>query len=644
MVVVAAAVSIEAAVDEVVVADDGKVQLSFSFEISVAEIICRKDTAKILEMTIKSELTVGLETLSKRKLHVFINREGIVDCTLGDVPEGTFAVSLSPQLYVTGDLAFYGMVLGKEGMSGKHCHLCQTSLAEMKTLARDGQRWTYEEMDRLAASYQSDKRKSKKATMGMKNSPWFKCIPLENYVVPLLHCLIGVGNDLFSKFRDIVSEEIEYISQEEILTREAQAAMASKIDSLVATRDSFQASIEGRRLESLRGKLKRAKTTLEQLRSIGQQQIPDRNFHSPTSSPFAGVLDGITDFIENNEPQSEIDILDEPPQTIGAESPPHPEVHGPVERKIQEVKIVIEEISAEMKPLDQKLINMRTVIRRGRAHLKVLKDKIKEQKSLRKRKGDGIESQLFAVMRRRYGVKIQAYHGGSLHGKDTQKMMTNSGEMFAIFSTLLKANKKKDSTLSDTQVDELCDTFRTVFVLWDGAFSFASKTDPTTEDIEMFSRFVTAAVTSHIRIGCSATPKLHLMWKHVKEQMSKFPGGLGQKREDWMEKLHQLTSVKRKQFSTAQNKEQRANAMANSIQQESDPAVVAFHQEAIASVRRGPRKGTVKVGEERRKIRMEVRFEILQRWESQSKHSTLTWSWAEGPNSGDASDSEAAVC
>ena len=49
--------------------------------------------------------------------------------------------------------------------------------------------------------------------MGMKNSPWFQCILLEKYVVPLLHCLIGTGNNLFAKFHDIFSKEIKYISQ-----------------------------------------------------------------------------------------------------------------------------------------------------------------------------------------------------------------------------------------------------------------------------------------------------------------------------------------------------------------------------------------------------------------------------------------------
>jgi hypothetical protein len=77
-------------------------------------------------------------------------------------------------------------------------------------------------------------------------------------------------------------------------------------------------------------------------------------------------------------------------------------------------------------------------------------------------------------------------------------------------------------------------------MLWDGALSYASIINPTSEDIVMYERFVTAAVHLHKDLGMSVTPKVHLMWKHVKYQMG-FPGGLGEKREDWVEHQHQIT-------------------------------------------------------------------------------------------------------
>ena len=68
--------------------------------------------------------------------------------------------------------------------------------------------------------------------------------------------------------------------------------------------------------------------------------------------------------------------------------------------------------------------------------------------------------------------------------------------------------------------------FYHLYVLWDGAFSHVSKVDPTEEDIVMYKQFVLAGVMSHVAEGLSVIPKVHLMWKHVEEQI-RFLGGLG---------------------------------------------------------------------------------------------------------------------
>ena len=49
---------------------------SFSFEISIAEIVCKNDNAEILESTMKNELTRGLKSLSNKQPNIFIDRDG----------------------------------------------------------------------------------------------------------------------------------------------------------------------------------------------------------------------------------------------------------------------------------------------------------------------------------------------------------------------------------------------------------------------------------------------------------------------------------------------------------------------------------------------------------------------------------------
>lgn len=180
---------------------------------------------------------------------------------------------------------------------------------------------------------------------------------------------------------------------------------------------------------------------------------------------------------------------------------------------------------------------------------------------------------MFNVLKNNYAIKLQAYHGGSLHGKDHQKIMNSADEIFILFATILKEYKKADCELSDDDIDELCQKYSDLYMLWDGAFSFASTINPTREDIAMYERFVTAAVHLHKDLGMNVTPKVHMMWKHVKHQI---PGGLGDKREDWVEHQHQITRRLRIQFRTTKDIDMRADAMARLHQQQTDPEVIAY--------------------------------------------------------------------
>ena len=236
------------------------------------------------------------------------------------------------------------------------------------------------------------------------------------------------------------------------------------------------------------------------------------------------------------------------------------------------MKQIISDCEKKIGPLKKKRGTITNRLKNARTYLKKVKDKITEFKRSRKKSGDGIETQMFLILKNMYGVKLQAYHGGSLTGKDIQKVMTNADEIFSIFAGILKANKKEDCKMSEDDIDILCSRFSNLFVLWDGAFSFASKIDPTTNDILQYKRFVTAAVFCHVAEGCNVTPKVHLMWRHVAKQME-LPGGLGKKREDWVEHYHQITNRQRIQFRTTKDKEVRALAMARSMQQYTNPEV-----------------------------------------------------------------------
>ena len=54
---------------------------------------------------------------------------------------------------------------------------------------------------------------------GVKAVAWWQFFPVCNYLVHLLHEMIGIGNDLFDNFKDLVNAEVECLYPKEIMTR-----------------------------------------------------------------------------------------------------------------------------------------------------------------------------------------------------------------------------------------------------------------------------------------------------------------------------------------------------------------------------------------------------------------------------------------
>jgi hypothetical protein len=82
-------------------------------------------------------------------------------------------------------------------MSGKWCYLCKLSYNQMQNVNATADNWTMEEM-RVHASLGLKGTEA----LGMKNKPWWPFLSLTNYIPPLLHALIGIGNDILRNFRN----------------------------------------------------------------------------------------------------------------------------------------------------------------------------------------------------------------------------------------------------------------------------------------------------------------------------------------------------------------------------------------------------------------------------------------------------------
>ena len=122
------------------------------FEVSMCELICRKDTGILIESTILLTLTSGLKVVATSPLHIHKDNEGNTLCKFGKTcPTTQHSLTTIPHvdLYITGDLAFQAMALGKESMSGHWCMQCTIQMHLAEVLLSEVKMWTTAEYCRL---------------------------------------------------------------------------------------------------------------------------------------------------------------------------------------------------------------------------------------------------------------------------------------------------------------------------------------------------------------------------------------------------------------------------------------------------------------------------------------------------------------
>jgi hypothetical protein len=154
--------------------------------------------------------------------------------------------------------------------------------------------------------------------------------------------------------------------------------------------------------------------------------------------------------------------------------------------------------------------------------------------------------------------------------------------------------------------------------MWDGAFLLARKINPLPEDVDAYRLFIDAAVKGHKDLGCTVTPKVHLMIDHVEWQMRNTVGGQGDKMEDWVERLQR--------FRTVRSGKDQELAITNANARDMSPSVIA----QINMVNEGNKRNltelkTYLVGELRKKERNESRSKALQYF-IQGDGKRLSWS------------------
>ncbi len=105
--------------------------------------------------------------------------------------------------FMDGDILFYNMVIGKEGMSGWWCSQCKLFKTRWQHAGLEGgERWANESLKEHARKIKDNKINIKdvQAVCGVRGRLIFDAIPLSYFITPILHMTIGKGNNVLENY------------------------------------------------------------------------------------------------------------------------------------------------------------------------------------------------------------------------------------------------------------------------------------------------------------------------------------------------------------------------------------------------------------------------------------------------------------
>ena len=194
-----------------------------SYVIKNGHIDCTKDTYKIFQKTLASPINKDLEYLMREDYCLYFKRKEDGNLVVSYERKDTESLTnyrsyviVPIRILISGDLAFFATIVGKNNMSGHWCHWCMLSPSEWENCDHEkGDKWTVQlikdNLERQLINPDMTPYEKKGCVLPML----FDSIPIENYIFSLLHAEIGIGNKIISSFYLWITTFIEPLSVEE---------------------------------------------------------------------------------------------------------------------------------------------------------------------------------------------------------------------------------------------------------------------------------------------------------------------------------------------------------------------------------------------------------------------------------------------
>jgi hypothetical protein len=156
-----------------------------------------------LKGTIGAQLNDSLRRIVNKfaVIHLIPNEEPVV-VIADESPGSNNNVTLAIRVFISGDLAFYATILGKPNMAPIWCNWCMlTKQAWMEVGHVHGEKWSINKLHDIRQLVEDHGMPEwPQIIMGCTHSPMFDAVPVENFIISMLHIIIGIGNSLIDIF------------------------------------------------------------------------------------------------------------------------------------------------------------------------------------------------------------------------------------------------------------------------------------------------------------------------------------------------------------------------------------------------------------------------------------------------------------
>ena len=138
--------------------------------------------------------------------------------------------------------------------------------------------------------------------LGVKQRPWWPFIPISNYMTPILHCEIVIGNQLLDKLRGIINKYIELYSPSKEAIQLSIHVIKQIISDNAKERDEWDLSVNRKICKTLirtdATYCKRCKVMLASGEMLSNEQ---ESTHKTNQSKLKELTDFCDRFVKNLE-------------------------------------------------------------------------------------------------------------------------------------------------------------------------------------------------------------------------------------------------------------------------------------------------------------------------------------------------------